>query len=324
MRSVSSREGPDRILVTGASGFVGRRLVPRLSRDATVKALGGPDMSADSPVVDLLDEVSLTAAVTGFRPRTIVHLAAASSVADAARTPGVTWDVNLIGTRNLAHAARRTGEPVHFIFASTAEVYGRAFLDGPCSEETTPQPVSAYGRSKLAAEHLLEDLTGDGFSLTILRLFNHTGAGQDERFVVPAFAAQVAAAEAGVDDAIRVGNLEARRDFSDVDDIIEAYSAIAAGPTPEEVIRYNVGSGTVRSIRSILDLLVSQARTPVKAVQDPQRLRAVDIPAAQGDFSRIRSAFGWRATTPFESTALSVLEDQRAKLASSCSARLPK
>jgi len=281
-------------------------------------------MGSDSAVVDLLDEAALTAAVAEFRPRTIIHLAAASSVAGAARTPGATWDVNLIGTRNLAHAARRLGEPVHFIFASTAEVYGRAFLDGPCSEDTPPQPVSAYGRSKLAAEHLLEDLTGDEFFLTVLRLFNHTGAGQDERFVVPAFAAQVAAAEVGEGDVIRVGNLEARRDFSDVDDIIEAYTAIAAGPTPDGTVRYNVGSGAVRSIRSILDLLVSHARAPVEVVQDPGRLRAVDILDARGDFSRIRAAFGWRTTVPFEHTALSVLENQRARLASLRSPRLPK
>lgn len=304
------------MLVTGSSGFVGRRLIPRLSRNFEVQALGGPDLADARPMVDLLDERALDEAVAAFGPGTIVHLAAASSVAGAGQAPDATWDVNLIGTRNLVRAARRTGAPVHFIFASTAEVYGRAFLNGPCSEDTPPQPVSVYGRSKLAAEYLLEDLAGGGFSVTILRLFNHTGVGQDQRFVVPSFAAQVAAAETGrgATNEVRVGNLEARRDFSDVDDVLEAYAAIAAAPPHEGVCRYNVGSDSVRSVRSILDDLVSQARSPVRVVEDPKRFRAVDIEAAQGDFSRIQEAFGWRAAIPFERTLSAILADQRARL----------
>lgn len=323
MADASAGAGANRILVTGASGFVGQQLVPRLSRIGSVRGLGG---GPDQAMIDLLDTHAVVEAVAEHRPHTIVHLAAASSVAGAAQTPGATWDVNLIGTRNLAHAARLTGQRVHFIFASTAEVYGRAFLDGPCSEETPPEPVSTYGRSKLAAEHLLEDLAGDDLSLTILRLFNHTGPGQDERFVVPAFAAQVAAAEVGdgASNVIRVGNLDARRDFSDVEDIVEAYAAIATTPAPETVARYNVGSGEVRSIRSILDLFVSQARAPVEIVEDPARFRAVDIEAAQGDFSRIETIHGWRTTIPFAKTAMSVLDRQRRLCTESRSARLPK
>lgn len=317
--------GLKRILVTGASGFVGRRLAPRLAAMAGVEAvapLGGPDLPAGE-TVNILDAEAVEQAIRRFVPTDVIHLAAASSVAGAGQSPEAAWDVNLTGARNVASAARRAAGPVRFLFASTGEVYGRAFLDGPCSEDTPPQPASTYARTKLAAEHLLEDLSSDDLKVTVLRLFNHTGPGQDTRFVVPAFAAQVAAIEAGIDQTgiVRVGNLDARRDFSDVEDILAAYEAVVASPVSDTRFeRYNVGSGQVRSIQSILDLIVDQARCPVTVVEDPARLRPSEIAVAGGVFDRFRDRFNWAASIPFEQTVTSVLNDQRTNAVATVSA----
>lgn len=313
---------PKRILLTGASGFVGRRLAPRLEALPDVEVLlrvGGPDLPTGA-TLDILDAAAVERIILNFAPTDIVHLAAASSVAGAGQAPAAAWDVNLIGVRNLAVAARRLEAPARLLFASTGEVYGRAFLDGPCSEDTPPQPTSAYARTKLAAEHLLEDLSGECLKVTVLRLFNHTGPGQDTRFVVPAFAAQIAGIE--VDPAspgiVQVGNLEASRDFSDVGDIIAAYETVVRNASDSPAFaRYNVGSGHVRSIRSILDHLICLADRPVEIVEDPARLRPSEIAVASGVFDRFHQLYGWSASIPFEHTLAAVLDDQRALALSS-------
>lgn len=308
-----------RIVVTGASGFVGRLLTPRLAARQDVEAvlpLGGPEHPT-SRTLNILDAEAVERAVVDFAPTDIVHLAAASSVAGASSAPEAAWDVNLIGVRNLALPARRLATPVRFLFASTGEVYGRAFLDGPCSEDTPPQPASTYARTKLAAEHLLEDMSGDTLNVTVLRLFNHTGSGQDTRFVIPAFAAQIAAIEAGVDQdgIVRVGNLDGQRDFSDVEDILSAYEAVLTDVTDSSVFeRYNVGSGQTRTIRSVLDRLVEMSEHPVRIEQDPTRLRPSEIPVAKGVFDRIRQKYGWSVSTPFEQTLKAVLNGQRSAI----------
>lgn len=304
----------DRILITGASGFVGGHLSRRLAEDAAdsqVLALGGPD--APGGGLDLLDANAVARAVSDFRPTAVVHLAAASSVAQSADSPQTTWDINLFGLRNLATALRALGEPVRLIFPSSSEVYGRAFLGGPCDEDTPPQPASTYGRSKLAGEYMLRDFAGSGLEVVALRLFNHTGPGQDLRFVVPGFADQIACLEQDpAGGAIRVGNLDAQRDFSSIDDIIDAYLAVlAGGPRKAAFTVYNVGSGETRTIRSILDDLMALSSASISVDIDPNRLRPSEISVAEGLFSRFASDYGWRAQRPFGAVLKAVLEDRR-------------
>lgn len=295
-----------RVVVTGASGFVGRRLMPRLI-DAGHETIGlsRPESDAGPLRVDLTDAHATRAAFAALRPDVVVHLAAMSSVGVGGSQPDEVWRANFDGARSVAMAARALGRDVHMIFASSGEVYGRRFNEGPCDETAPLAPLSAYARSKAASEFELEDIAHDGVTVTALRLFNHTGPGQDARFVAPSFAAQIAAADRSGGGEIHVGNLDAMRDFSDVDDVVGAYLAVVAGADepalPFEV--FNVGSGRLLAIHDLLDILVRQSGADVRVVIDPARLRPSDIGRAEGRFDKISARFGWRATTPFETTA---------------------
>ncbi len=254
--------------------------------------------------MDLTDAEATRAAFVDLRPDVVVHLAAMSSVGVGGSRPDDVWRANFDGTRSVALACRSMATDVRLIFASSGEVYGRRFNEGPCDETSPIAPMSAYARSKAASEFELEDIARDGLTVTTLRLFNHTGPGQDQRFVAPSFAAQIAAAAKAGGGQIKVGNLEAMRDFSDVEDVIGAYLALvddAGAPTAAyEVL--NVGSGRARAVRELLDLLIAISGAEVEVVADPARMRPSDIARAEGRFDRIAKRHGWRATTPLETT----------------------
>jgi GDP-4-dehydro-6-deoxy-D-mannose reductase len=315
---------PKRILVTGASGFVGRALTPAIVAafpEATVRAATGTlpvvglDPSIEVVAAPLENEAALRAALDPA-PDLIVHLAARASVAASAHAAYDTMSVNLGGTVRLAEAVRRLAPGAAFIFASTAEVYGATFLDGPTRETDPAQPRSPYARSKAACELAVTDLLGDQHAVMILRLFNHTGPGQDERFVVPAFAAQIARAEQGKGPGeIQVGNLSAARDFLDIRDVVAAYILVAkeAAQRGPGVETFNICSGGATPVQHLLDVLVSQAKVPLTVTEDPSRLRPSDIPVAQGDPSRFHARFNWRRTYSLDETLTSVLDYWRAR-----------
>lgn len=308
---------PERVLVTGASGFVGRKLVRRLAlleRDACIIPVHGPLRVEGALSLDLGDVEACMSLVQTTRPTTIVHLAALSSVGTTLADPNEVWRSNFDGTRALANAALSLETEVRIIFASSGEVYGRQFNHGPCDEDAPLSPISPYARTKVACEYVLSDLASDRLSVNALRLFNHSGAGQDERFVIPSFAAQVARLErGGRGGQIRVGNLDASRDFSDVEDIIEAYLAVIrhAEPLPG-FSAFNVGSGENRSIRSIMETLIGLATAPIEPLSDSSRMRPADVAVAEGVFDRFRSEFGWTPIRSFDQTIADVLQDQRA------------
>ena len=290
-----------RALVTGARGFVGQYLLAAL-RDAGAEAVGccGPnDFDGRYPVIDLADPQTLRDALETHRPDVVFHLAAQTSVPNALHTPIETYETNVMGTARLAEAVRDLASAARprVVFTSTGEVYGaRAPKDYPARETLDLRPVNPYGASKAAAEAiLLSEARSFGLDVVITRAFNHIGPGQDERFAVASFAAQLARIAAGGPPQLLVGNLNAARDFLDVRDVVRAYVVLARGGESGQV--YNVCSGHAVAIRDVLRELIAIARVPVEVREDSGRSRSADIPLSVGDPTKLRAA-GWKPHIP--------------------------
>jgi GDP-4-dehydro-6-deoxy-D-mannose reductase len=240
-------------------------------------------------------------------------------VGQAAAAGLETWRANVAGLLNLADTLLAEAPDACLVFASSSEVYGRAFLSGQAmDEDEPPQPVGIYARTKRVGEELLADvLTGSGVRLLTLRPFNHTGPGQDERFVVSSFAHQIARIEAGlIPPRLAVGNLEARREFLDVRDVARAYAeVIAHAETLASGTVLNVATGAPRRIADVLADLTAQAHRSFAVEADPARMRPSEIAVATGDASRLRAATGWEPRIPWSTTLADILADARRRVA---------
>jgi nucleoside-diphosphate-sugar epimerase len=299
---------PARILVTGASGFVAGHLVPalRAAFPAAELALCGAGHGA----LDITDRAAVIQAVRRARPEACIHLAAISAIGAARQDPELAWRVNLMGTLHLAEAVRELG--CLLVYASSAEIYGASFRAGvPLDETALPAPQNTYAATKAAADLALGALAADGLRVVRLRPFNHTGPGQTEAFVVPAFAAQAARIAAGLQPPVlKVGNLDARRDFLDVRDVCAAYvAAIARAETLPPGAILNIASGTSHRIGDILTALLRLAGIAPRIEPDPARMRPSDIPTASGDARLACAALGWTAAIPWQTTLRDVLAD---------------
>jgi len=285
-----------RILVTGADGFAGRHLCEllRAAGDEVVEAHGprAEGVNSDALNFDIADEPAVRAAVEKARPEGLIHLAGFSSVARSHGNPARAFAVNALGAVNLLSAVRENAPEARVLLVSSGEVYGPVPEGARATEEQAPVPLSPYASSKWAAE-----LSGQqfhrsyGMQVVVARPFSHLGEGQDPTFVVPSFAAQLRAIRQGkVDRVLRVGNLEAIRDFCHVRDVAAAYRLLltsgAAGQT------YNVCSGTGRTIRAVLEEMLALSGLEVRIELDPARLRPADIPSLVGAPDKLR-ALGW-------------------------------
>jgi GDP-4-dehydro-6-deoxy-D-mannose reductase len=292
-----------RALVTGATGFVGGYLVDALrDRGDEAIACGGPDDEHALPL-QITDYSNVRAAIDIARPDVVFHLAALTFVPESIEAPQRAYESNVLGTANVARAVREYGAQndarVRLVFSSSAEVYGphppQAY---PLPERTAPQPANPYAASKAAAEMLLlGESASFGLDVVIARAFNHIGPGQNDRFAVSAFAHQLATIARGETSLLYVGNLEAKRDFLDVRDVVRAYIALAEHGKGGEV--YNVCSGVARSMRDVLRELIIAAHVPVEVREDPERMRPSDVPLSLGDATKIREATGWEPRIPF-------------------------
>jgi GDP-4-dehydro-6-deoxy-D-mannose reductase len=312
-------------LVTGAAGFAGSHLLERLAaqtdgrlvawrRPSTVgneatPAWNPPGDRIEWDEIDLLDKTAVFGAVSHLRPARVYHCAGAAHVGRAWQSTEPTFATNVRGTHHLIEALRAAGcRDARVLIPSSSLVY--AASDAPIPEEHPLLPGNPYALSKLAQELVGVENTG-GPAVLVARAFNHIGPRQDPFFAASGFARRIADIEAGRwSPEISVGNLEARRDLTDVRDTVHAYQLILERGRPGRP--YNVCSGRAVSIREVLDMLLAQAAVPIRVVPDPARYRPNDQPLVVGDPRRIQEELGWSATIPLESTLNDLLEYWRA------------
>jgi len=316
-----------RVFITGINGFAGShlaevclshgdRVAGTVMPGTSVEHLRAVRRSVELVRVDLLKPKSVSTALDRTRPNWVIHLAASTSVGDSFDAPHETIRNNIISTLNLLEAIR-SGKTIKrsiekIIMVASSEVYGRVRPSMiPLSEKTPLAPVNPYGASKAAAD-LIAFSYGESFGLPIVRVraSNHTGPRQRTGFVVPDFCEAVSRLEKKKSGRVMpVGNLSARRDFSDVRDIVRGYRLLAQKGRVGGV--YHLGSGQARSVRSILNALLKMARQPINAVPDPKKMRPVEVPILVPDISRAQREVGYAPTIAWAQTLADTLEYYR-------------
>jgi len=298
-----------RVLVTGAAGFVGSHLVPALA------ARGATPLATDREELDTTDPEALDAALARERPDAVVHLAAVSSVAAAAREPALAFRVNFLGARALLAAVARRAPRARVLLIGSGECYGALPTGAPPASESAPlRPGSPYAHTKAAADLLGAAWAARGLDVVRVRAFNHTGPGQSDAFVLAGFARQLVEIELHVSEPVlSTGNLESTRDFLDVRDVVEAYARLLDSRAPAAA--YNVASGIGVRVGELLERLMRQMGVRAELRVEPARWRPAD--RSVGDARRLREATGWAPRIPLEQTLASVAEDWRRRLSAS-------
>jgi len=309
-----------KVFITGIAGFVGSHLAELLlSKGYEVHGLCRPRSRTDHietirskltlEDADLLDSHSLYTTVARIKPDYIFHLAAQSFVPTSWVSPSVTLEVNLVGTANLFESVRQAGIDPVIQIACSSEEYGLVHPDEVPIKETNPlRPLSPYAVSKVAMDYLGYQYY-QSYKVRVVRTrgFNHTGPRRGETFAESNFAKQVALIEKGKQEpVIRVGNLEAQRDYTDVRDMVQAYLMAVEKCDPGDV--YNICTGKAIRIGDMLNLLISLANIKVEIKNDPSRMRPSDVPVLIGDNTKFVSKTGWKDTIPFEKTMADLLD----------------
>lgn len=265
--------------------------------------------------VDLMDPLAVQKFCTEMRPSYIFHLAAQAFVPKSWEDPWATLENNIRTQLNVLEAAVHLDPMPRVLVIGSADEYGLVYPSELPIRETNPlRPYSPYAVSKVAQD-LLGYQYAASYKLPAVRVrpFNHLGPRQSDAFVASSFARQIAEAEIGQrEPVVRVGNLSARRDFSDVRDIVRGYYLAITMGEPGEV--YNLGSERSHSIHELLTILQSLSKVAVRVEQDPARMRPSEVPELLSDCSKFRALTGWRAEIPLERTLADVLDDWRTRV----------
>lgn len=303
-----------KVLVVGAAGFVGAYLIKELEKQGfeihATKLHNEQFQIKNGKVYDLdiLDKESIISLLFDIRPDCIFHLAAQSSVGVAWKKPCLTVDININGSINLMDAIRELYYKPRILLIGSGEEYGYIRLEeNPISEENLLRPGNIYAATK-ACQNMVGNVYARAYDMEIIsvRAFNHIGPGQAPMFVVSDFCKQVAEIEKGLKEpVIYVGNLNAKRDFTDVRDVVKAYVKLMEKGVAGET--YNVGSGNAKTIQMILELILKMSGKKIEIRVDRNKLRPVDVPIIQADITKIKTKVGWHPEIPLEQTLCETL-----------------
>jgi len=316
-------------LITGITGFAGSHLAEYVLAEhpgaevygtmrwrSRTENIRGIESKIQLLQCDLRDQSSVTGLIDRVRPDRIFHLAAQSFVPSSWNAPAESLTTNILGQLNLFEAIRAAGIDPWIQIACSSEEYGLVYENELPIRETNPlRPLSPYAVSKVGQDYLgYQYFKSFGTKVVRTRGFNHDGPRRGDVFVSSNFAKQLAAIEKKKKPAvIHVGNLEARRDFTDVRDIVRGYwLSLDGGCEPGEA--YNICTGKDYSIREVLDELIRMSGLDVEVREDPERLRPSDVPVLLGDNSKFRKATAWEPKIPYEKTLQDMLDYWRAEI----------
>lgn len=308
-------------LVIGAAGFVGNYLINEM-HESGIEAYATklPHEIFENPhaaVYDLniLDKNAIVELLLDIRPDYIFHLAAQSSVGLAWKNPQLTVDVNIKGSINVMDAIRELFYKPRVLLIGSGEEYGHILPEEtPIKEDNRLRPGNIYAATK-ACQNMIGSIYAKAYDmdLMLVRAFNHIGPGQLPLFVVSDFCKQVAEIEVGLREPVmKVGNLAAKRDFTDVRDVVKAYVALVQEGKAGET--YNVGRGRAWAIQDILNMIIEKSTESINVEVDPAKIRPVDVPIIEADITKIQELTGWKPIIPIEQTIQETLDFWRRSL----------